>query len=153
MEANYIALDTTDGTGRSIYRSLEEIFPKESMCWVGFNEKIQIDVLRDDQGNVIMKDGNIVYKEEMVAAWSVKRLKDLLYEKGKVNLPIDHKLDTQLNSVISIQSGNKTLYECISKSNGDHLFAAWRVFAIAEWKNYMSTTNSIKRKTFSKIGC
>ena len=119
----------------------------------GFNEKIQIDVLRDDQGNVIMKDGNIVYKEEMVAAWSVKRLKDLLYEKGKVNLPIDHKLDTQLNSVISIQSGNKTLYECISKSNGDHLFAAWRVFAIAEWKNYMTTTNSIKRKTFSKIGC
>lgn len=153
MEANYIALDTTDGTGRSIYRSLEEIFPKESLVWCGFNEKIQIDVLRDDNGNILMKDGNILYKEEMVAAWSVKRLKDLLYEKGKVNLPIDHKLDTQLNSVISIQSGNKTLYECISKSNGDHLFAAWRVFAIAEWKNYMTNTNSIKRKTFSKIGC
>lgn len=152
MEANYIALDATDGQGRAIYRALEEIFPKESMVWVGFNEKIQIDVLRDDNGNVLMKDGNILYKEEMVAAWSVKRLKDLLYEKGKVNLPIDHKLDTQLNSVISIQSGNKTLYECISKSNGDHLFAAWRVFAIAEWKNYMTNTNSIKRKTFSKIG-
>ncbi len=152
LEANIISLDCTDGQGRAIFRSLEELFPRENLCWVGFNEKIPIEPLKDENDNVVFKDGQIVYKEEMVDAWSMKRLRDLLYEKGKISIPIDYKFDAQLNSVIATQSGNKILYSCSSKKDGDHLFAAWRVFAIAEWKNYLTTLQPIRQKHFSKTG-
>lgn len=152
LGANIIALDCTEGLGRAIFRSLAEIFPKENLVWVGFNEKIPIEPSRDEYNNMLFKDGKIVYKEELVDSWSVKRLRDLLYEKGKVEIPLDYKLDSQLNSLIAVQSGNRTLYQCAGKTNEDHLFAAWRVFAIAEWMNYMTLINPIIQKKFSKIG-
>jgi hypothetical protein len=148
--ANLIGLDTTDGMGRAIFRSLEEVFPRENLCWVAFNEKISVEIEKDDKGNIILKDGKPVWKEEYVDSWSVKRLRDLLYEEGRVDLPIDYKFDSQLNSVISTQSGNRTLYECISSE--DHLFAAFRVFGITEWINYLTIIKNIQKKTFAKSG-
>ena len=136
--------------GRAIYRSLEEIFPKENLCWVSFNEKIKVEVEKDDNGNVIMKDGQPVWKEEYVDSWSVKRLRDILYEEGKFELPLDYKFDSQLNSVIATQSGNRTLYTCISSE--DHLFASFRVFGITEWTNYLTIVKNIKKKQFFKSG-
>lgn len=150
ISANLIGLDVTDGMGRAIYRSLEEVFPKENLCWVGFNEKIRVEVEKDEKGNVIMKEGQPVWKEEYVDSWSVKRLRDLLYEEGKFELPLDYKFDSQLNQVISTQSGNRTLYTCINAE--DHLFAAFRVFGITEWTNYLTIVKSIKKKAFCKTG-
>ena len=152
LNANIVAMDCTEGLGRAIFRSLEEIFSRDNLVWVGFNEKIPIDVIKDEQGNIIFEDGKPVYKQEMVDSWSVKRLKDILYEKGKIELPLDYKLDSQLNSIIIIQIGNKTHYESAATSIGDHLFAAWKVFAIAEWMNSYVNIKSIFKKTFSKIG-
>jgi len=148
--ANLIGLDVTDGMGRAIYRSLEEVFPKENLCWVGFNEKIRVEIEKDDKDNVILKDGKPVWKEEYVDSWSVKRLRDLLYEEGKFELPLDYKFDSQLNQVIATQSGNRTLYTCISAE--DHLFAAFRVFGITEWTNYLTIVKNIKKKKFFKSG-
>lgn len=150
IKANLIGLDTTDGMGRAIFRSLEEIYPKENLCWVSFNEKIQVEVEKDDNGNVIMKEGKPVWKEEYVDSWSVKRLRDLLYEEGRIELPLDYKFDSQLNQVISTQSGNRTLYTCISSE--DHLFASFRVFGITEWINYLTIVNTIQKKSFCKSG-
>jgi hypothetical protein len=150
LKTDLIGLDTTDGMGRAIFRSLEEVFPKENLCWVSFNEKIRVEVERDDKDNVIIKDGQPVWKEEYVDSWSVKRLRDLLYEEGRVELPLDYKFDSQLNSVISTQTGNRTLYTCISSE--DHLFAAFRVFGITEWTNYLTIVKSIQKKTFAKSG-
>jgi hypothetical protein len=113
--ANLIGLDVTDGMGRAIYRSLEEVFPKENLCWVGFNEKIRVEIEKDDKGNIILKDGKPVWKEEYVDSWSVKRLRDLLYEEGRFELPLDYKFDSQLNQVIATQSGNRTLYTCFTE--------------------------------------
>jgi len=148
LQANYIALDTTEGMGRAIYRSLEEVFSKENLVWCSFTEKIKVDFEKDEQGNILFKDGEPIYKEEYIDAWSVKRLRDLLYEEDKVELPIDYELDGQLNSVIATQSGNRTLYSAISAE--DHLLAAWRVFAISEWKNYLTINRPIKKKTHFK---
>lgn len=150
LEANFIALDTTDGTGRSIFHSLEESFPRVNLSWVHFAEKIAVDVEKDDKGNIVFKDGLPVYKEEYVEAWSIKRLKDLLYELGKWELPMDYKLDSQLNSVIAVQSGNRTTYQCLAPE--DHLLAAFRVFAISQWQNEFVNTPKIKKKTFNKSG-
>jgi hypothetical protein len=150
LEANFIGCDVTDGTGRSIYHSLEESFPKENLSWVHFSEKIPVDVAKDDKGNMIFKDGLPVYKEEYVESWSIKRLKDLLYEQGRCEFPLDYKLDSQLNSVVAVQSGNRTSYQCAATE--DHLLAAFRVFSITQWKNEFVNTPKIIKKHFDKIG-
>jgi len=149
LNANFIGLDTTDGTGRAIYRSLEEEYGKEHLVWVSFNAKIPVDFEKDEFDKSIFKDGKPLYVEEYVSEWSIKHLKDLLYGE-KMNLPLDFKLDTQLNSVISTQSLNRTLYKCVSEE--DHLFAAFCVFSISEWSNFFNLINPINKKTFFKGG-
>lgn len=147
LSPNFIALDTTEGTGRAIFRSLEEICPKENLCWVSFNEKVPVDFERDERNNILLKDGKPTYREEYVTEWSIKRLKDLLYE-GRVQLPLDYKLDIQLNSVISMQSGNRVVYQCINEE--DHLFAAFRVFSICQWQNEFALVKPVLTKSFCK---
>jgi hypothetical protein len=150
LSASFIGLDTTEGMARAIYRSLEEVFPKENLTWVSFNEKIKVSIEKDEKGSEVFKDGRPVWKEEFVDGWSIKRLRDLLYEEGKMELPLDYKLDVQLNSVIVTQSGNRSLYTCVAPQ--DHLLAAFRVFAISEWLNYLTIIKPIRKKTFSKVG-
>ena len=150
LQATFIGLDTTDQLGRAIYRSLEEVFPKENLVWCGFNEKIAVAFEKDElTGKDSIKDGKPVYREEFVDGWSIKRLKDLLYEEGKIELPLDYRFDAQLNSVIATQSGARTLYSC---GSDDHLLASWRVFAIAQWFNEFINVKSIMRKNFAKSG-
>ncbi len=150
LEANFIGLDTTDGTGRSIFHSLEESFSRKNLGWVHFSEKIPVDIEKDDKGNMVFKDGLPVYREEYVEAWSIKRLKDLLYEEGRMELPLQYKLDSQLNSVIAVHSGNRITYQTVSTE--DHLLAAFRVFAITQWQNEFVNTPKITKKEFSKTG-
>jgi hypothetical protein len=79
----------------------------------------------------------------------MKRLKGLLYDE-KMLLPIDYKLDVQLNSIISTQTGNRTVYSVVSEE--DHLLAAFRCFSLAEWMNEWKTVRNINRKQFYKGG-
>ena len=149
VKANFIGLDTTEGTGRSILHSMEEVFPKENLVPVSFNAKIKVDIDKDENtGKEVFKDGKPVWREEYIEVWSIKRLRDILYEEGKIEIPLDYKLDVQLNSIISIPSGTRTLYKVISGE--DHLLAAWKVFAISEWLNYLNITKPIQKKTFCK---
>jgi hypothetical protein len=148
LEANFIALDTTEGQGRAIYRALEEVFPKENLIWVGFNEKLPIDIEKNEKGFPVYSNGVPVYREEYVSEWSIKRLKDLLYEV-KTSLPLDYKLDMQINSVIATQSGQRTVYSVVSEE--DHLLSAFRVFSIAEWQTEGKCSKKINIKRFSKL--
>lgn len=150
LHANFIGLDTTEGTARAIYRSLEEIFPKENLVWCAFNEKIRVDTEKDQFGVIVLKDGQPIYKEEYVSEWSFQYLRTILYEQEKIELPLDYKLDVQLNSVIATQSGNRTMYQCAHTE--DHLFAAFRVFAIAVWENIYVNVKPIYTKKFAKSG-
>jgi hypothetical protein len=149
LKANFVGLDTTDGTGRAIFRSLEENFGREHLVWCAFNEKIKVDFDKDDNDKVIFKDGQPTYREEYVSEWSIKHLKDLLYTE-KIYIPMDYKLDVQLNSVICMQTGNRVKYECVSEE--DHLLAAFRVFSIAEWMNCFNLLKPISNKKFHKGG-
>jgi len=146
---SFIALDCTDGIGRAIYRSLEEVFHKENLVFVSFNAKIPVDFVRDDNNNIEFKGGLPVYREEYITEWSVKRLKDLLYGE-KFILPIDYKFDSQFNSVISMQSATRVIYECIAPEN--HLFQMFQVFAIAQWYNEFHNITPIPKKKFCKTG-
>ena len=150
LEANFISVDCTDGTGRAIQRALgeDEEF-KNHLVWCSFNEKIPVDFEKDDKDNVIMKGGKPVYKEEYVSEWSVQHLKDLLYNE-RMEIPIDYKFDTQINSIISMQSGNRVVYKCVAEQ--DHLFQAFQVFAIVEWDSEFRLNTPIQKKTFFKSG-
>ena len=150
VKANVISLDTTDGTGRAIYRGLGEIYPAENMVYCAFNEKIGVDLDRDDRGRVIFEMGRPKMKEEYVSEWSIRRLKVLFYE-GKLIVPSNHKLDKQLNSVISTNSGQRTVYNVVSEE--DHLLSAFRVFGIATWYTEFSSLTGVRSKKFSKLGC
>lgn len=149
LEANAIGLDTTEGQARAIYRSLEEIYSSENLFWCSFNEKTPIGIMKTEQGYPMYKDGKPVYEEEYVSEWTMKRLKGLLYDE-KIMCPIDYKLDIQLNSIISTQSGARTVYSVVSDE--DHLLSAFRVFAYAEWQCEFKNLRSIRKKTFSKLG-
>ena len=147
LGANFIALDCTDGTGRAIFRRLAEEFPKENLVWVSFNEKIPVAFEKDEKGNVKFDKGEPIVKEEYVAEWSVQHLKSLLYDE-RMEIPMDHKFDSQMNQVMALQSGTRTVYECISSEN--HLFQAFQVFSIAQFFNEWKTNKGLKKKDFYK---
>jgi len=131
FSADVVGLDCGDGMGRAIYRELEDFFPKENLVWYDGSMKIDIDFEKDEQGNIIMKKGKPIYRQESMAEWSVRHLKYLLYEKY-LRIPEDFKFDTQINAVVSMKKGNRTIYECVTAS-GNHLFDSFRVFAIAQF--------------------
>jgi hypothetical protein len=150
VHANVLSIDCTDGTGRAIFRSLGEVFPKENLVFCSFNEKVGVDFDRDDKGRVIFDMGKPKLKEEYVSEWSIRRLKTLFYE-GKLFVPSDHKLDKQLNSVIATTSGQRTAYSVVSEE--DHLFSAFRVFAVAHWYQEFNLLKPMVTKKFAKLGC
>jgi len=151
LDVNIIGIDTSDGTGRAIYRSLEEIFPKENLIWCSFAQKINVGFDKDEQGRAIFKDGKPTFVEEYVSEWSVKLLKTLLYD-GKVLIPEknSHDFDIQINSIVSAQSGQRVIYSCVADE--DHLYQAFQVFAIAHWNTEFINAKPINAKKFSKHG-
>lgn len=149
LHANFIGLDTTDGTGRAIYRSLEEDFGKDNLIWVSFNAKIPVDFEKDEKDNVVMKDGQPVYKEEYVSSWSVQYMKELFYEE-KLEIPLDYKMDSQLNSLVAMQSGNRITYKCLSEE--DHIFQAMQVLSIMIWDTSFRNSRPVRKKIFWKSG-
>ena len=105
--------------------------------------KIPVDFDKDENGDVIMKKGKAQFKYEKMSEWSVQRLKSLLYET-KMRIPLDYKFDSQFNQVISMPSGSSRIYRCIAEN--DHLFDAFRVFAICQWlcNNLLNTPEMSK---------
>lgn len=149
VQVNFFGIDTTEGTGRAIYRDLEEVIGKEHMVWVAFNEKIPIGFQKDDEGNIVLKDGEPVNEIEFIDAWSIQRLKYLFYER-LMDCPKDDKMDAQLNGIISKQSMSRVLYACIAEE--DHLLAAFRVFAISQWSNEFNLIAPVMSKKWCKTG-
>lgn len=153
LQANYIGIDCTDGTGRAIFRSLEEVFPRENLVWVAFTEKIAVDFERHPETKeILFKDGEPIPKEEFVSEWSVKHLRDVLYS-GIIDLPMDFKLDKQLNSVMAFKSktiNGRTIYKCASPD--DHIFQAFQVFSISHWLCQFALIKPVKTKVHCKSG-
>lgn len=149
--ATCVGIDTTDGTGRAIFRNLNEKYPSDNLVWCSFNEKISVGYEKNESGQMILDDkGNLILKEEYVSEWSISHLKNLLYD-GILKLPVDYKLDKQLNSVISSPaSAGRMIYEVVGDE--DHLFSAFRVFAIAEWTREFSKLKPMASNKFYKGG-
>jgi len=150
LDASVIGIDTTDGTGRSIYRTLNENYPLENLVYCSFSEKLAVDFEKDNDNRIIIKDGKPIIKEEYVSEWSIQYLKSLFYE-GRVELPMDYKLITQLTSCIASTSGNRIVYSVAGSE--DHLLAMFRVFAIGIWQKHFKKLNPLGEKKRFKGGC
>ena len=136
LNANYIATDCGDGEGRGIYSGLELKISKERLIYYDGSMKIKVGYEYDENEEgekeiQLDKNGEIVYKYELMADWSVKRLKDMLYD-GNIRIPKDLKFDRQFSAVIETVMNGKIKYKCIC-TQGDHLFDSWKVFSIAEF--------------------
>jgi hypothetical protein len=142
LQANVVSIDCGDGMGRAIYNELEKSIPAENLVWYDGSKKIEVGFETDKDGNVIFEGGKPVFKYEYMSEWSVKRLKDLLYN-GRCIIPEDFKFTAQFGQVISMLSGTRVIYKCLS-TQGDHLFDSFKVFAIAQWlKKDFNQTPSI----------
>ena len=149
VKANVISVDCGDGLGRVIYRYLEERYGKEHLVYYAGAKKIKVGFEKDDNDNIIFKNGEPLYREEFMSEWSVQRLKQLLYE-AKIIIPLDIKFDIQFNSVKAVQSGNRTIYD--STAEEDHLFSAFRVFSIAQWDKEWQNIRPVVKKKWYKSG-
>ena len=130
-QANVVALDCGDGMGRAIYNELEKTISKDNLVWYDGSMKLAVGFELNDKGEVIFEKGIPIYKEEVMAEWSVKYLRDLLYQ-GNFIIPEDFKFISQISQVVGMTSGNRIIYKCTS-TQGDHLFDSFRVAAIAIW--------------------
>ncbi len=146
VSANFVGLDVTNGTGRAIFRRLEEKLPRENLVWVAFNEKLPVDFEKDERDNVIFKGGKPVYAEEYVSEWSVKRLQHLLYNQ-KFEIPQDFKFDSQINSVVALISGTRTIYKCFEEGTEILTFDGWKDFRDISDKDSFMTWNLKKNET------
>lgn len=156
LTPNYIAVDATDAGGRDLSDDLwddkELNLKKEQIIRVGFNENIEVGIEKDSEGKPIREAGKVIKKFENTTVWSVQKLCELLYD-GKIFLPLDYKLDEQLDSVIAVSRGNTISYECATTEN--HLWQAFQVFAILhfliEYSGYSKAENEAKN-TFGFVG-
>ena len=115
---------------------------------VGFEYE---DADENGEKQIKLDKGKPVFRFEYMSEFSVKRIKDLLYA-GRCRIPQDYKFDAQFSVVIETMSGSRTIYKCIS-TQGDHLFDAWRVFAIAQWlKKDFNETDEIFDDTNWGVG-
>jgi hypothetical protein len=131
INANVVGIDCGDALGRILCDGLEKKYSKENIVRYAGASKINVDFERDEKGEIIFKKGKPVFKQEFMSEWSINWFKNLLYN-GRIKLPQDFKLETQLSSVISSQSGTRRIYACICQQ-GDHLFDTFRVFSVSQW--------------------
>ena len=139
LKCNVMGIDTTSGGGKAIASKLSKKYP-DNIIWVSFNEKIAMDFETDEKGNYITDAmGKNIYKEEYVTDWSIQRIKHLFYT-NKMIIPKDFKFDNQINNIIAMKSGMRTVY---GSKVANHLHQAWQVFAISEWNCEFININSV----------
>lgn len=131
IKMNVLGLDCGDGMGRALYALAEQEFPKENLVWYDGSMKVTVGFELEENGDIKIEKGKPIIKEEFMSEWSVQRLQYMLYN-GRCIIPEDYKFISQFSVVVSILTGNRIKYKCISQS-GDHLFDSWRVFAMAIW--------------------
>ena len=147
VQANVVAVDCGEALGRLLCDHLEKKYEKSNIVRYAGARKVRVGFEKDGKGNIKKdKKGNPIYKEEFMSEWSVTRLMTLLYGQ-LIIIPEDHKFDKQFTKVISGKFGDRRKYECIVENKDNHVWAAWRVFSIAQWlKKDFNKTKSIKKE-------
>ena len=139
LKANVVGIDVTSGGGKALISSLAKDYNKdgqEHIFGVSFNEKIPIGYKKDEQGNDTSE-----HLDEYVVDWSIQRLKNIFYNK-KIKCLFDLKLDSQMDGIIVMKSGQRTVY---GSKIANHLHQAFQVFAIVDWNTEFKSIDPIKK--------
>lgn len=130
LGSGFIGIDTTDGTGRAVYRRLIKIVGENNCIAVSFNKNIPIDFQKDEHGYVVFnRKGEPLLIEENTLEWANQQLEYLFYN-NLLEIPYDIKLQRELSGYVIVQVGNRKIH---SSSTTDHLLQAFQVFAITRW--------------------
>lgn len=148
VNANIIAVDNTSGVGKALVSNLSLDYASHVEI-VDFNSKLPVDFEREKDGSVkVDANGNPIYKEEYVVDWSVQCIKNLFYNRH-IDLLMDYKFDKQITNVVVMRTGKKVIYGC---KVANHLYQAFQVFAIAEWRTEFANINPVTEGNSSN-GC
>ncbi|MCE5214796.1 MAG: hypothetical protein LLF83_08775, partial [Methanobacterium sp.] len=140
LKANVVGIDITSGGGKSLFCNLAKDYNKENdehIFPVSFNEKIAIGFKQDEKGNATSE-----HVEEYIVDWSIQRLKHIFYN-NKIKCLYDIKFDAQIDGVIVMKSGQRTVY---GNKTANHLFQAFQVFAIVDWQTEFKNINPAPRR-------
>jgi len=139
LKANVVGLDITSGGGKALFCSLAKDYnqTEEHIFGVAFNEKVTIGYKLDEKGNATSE-----HVEEFVTDWSIQRLKHIFYNE-KIKCYWDLKLDSQLDGVIVMKSGQRTVY---GNKTQNHLFQAFQVFSVCDWNTEFLSINPIQQR-------
>lgn len=155
LKANVVGIDVTSGGGKALFSSLAKDYNKEKddyhIFGVSFNEKIDIDFDKDEQGNLKYDSNNRpVYRQEYIVDWSIQRLKNIFYN-NKIRCLTDMKLDAQFDGIIVMKSGQRTIY---GSKTVNHLHQAFQVFAIVDWQTEFKQIKPTQKiqKSFGAFG-
>lgn len=140
LKANVVGIDITSGGGKALFCNLAKDYNKEKeehIFGVSFNEKIAIGFKMDEKGNSTSE-----HVEEYIVDWSIQRLKHIFYN-NKIRCLYDLKLDAQLDGIIVMKSGQRTVY---GSKCANHLHQAFQVFAIVDWQTEFKNINPTQRQ-------
>ena len=154
VNVDYLALDSTGGTGEAIYSDMQvdKVFKNVKLIWVAFNSNVPIGIDLDDNGNPIRKGGKIQEKMVNSVTQSVTRLCHLFYN-ALIFLPYDSRLDEQLDKVVSLVSKatHKVLYKCFKEGKKILTHKGWNDITDINY-NYKFATLDVdnNRTTYKK---
>ena len=140
LKANVVGIDITSGGGKALFCNLAKDYNKdneEHIFGVSFNEKIAIGFKQDEKGNSTSE-----HVEEYIVDWSIQRLKQIFYN-SKIRCLYDLKLDAQMDGIIVMKSGQRTVY---GSKCANHLHQAFQVFAIIDWQTEFKNINPTQRR-------
>lgn len=140
----FIALDSTNLDGGGIIDILFDMgIPADHLLKVRFNENIEVDFEKDDNGNVEFdKAGRPVMKKVRTIDWAMQQLELLFYE-GLIEVPIDEKFFKEFNGYIVKQTGMKKVY---GSTTTDHLHQSFQCFGICRYFNSENPLKNMKQK-------
>lgn len=144
MNSNVVGLDCGDALGRNMANHLEAKYSKENIVRYAGSSKIEVGVETDKNDRVVLdKNNKPIYLKEYMSEWAVRRLKVLLYEK-RCRLPMDYQFNDQFTAVIRVTTGTRVKFKSVGEN---HLFDAFRVFAITQWvKKDFNKTKPMKKE-------
>lgn len=125
-----LALDCGDAFGRVLADFFEKKYSKDNVVRYMGQAKIEIGFEKDEKNNIKYHNGKPISATELMVIWSVHELEHLLYNR-RINIPYDNRLDIQFTSLANFVRNGQRVCKCLLDDN--HLFDAFKVFAIAVW--------------------
>jgi len=139
IKPNVVSYDNTSGVGVALGSNLKLDFAP-NLIPVNFNAKIEVDYEKDKDGNYKTDNsGNYIYEYTRVDDWSFQQFKRIFYNQ-LIEMPYDYKFDKQVQNLILIRQGGGIKYQC---KVANHLWQAFQVFCIAEWKTEFTNIKPI----------